>query len=249
MSLYNPYSLSGKVILITGASSGIGKETAIECSKMGASLIITGRDEERLNSTYLQLVGEGHKVIVADLASEDSLSALIARITKVDGVVLCAGKGMSAPVQYSTPDKFKDVFSINFFSPVELIRRLYKNKVLQKRASVVFVSSIGGVKKITYGNMIYGTSKAAFSSMMKYSAKEFAVRGIRVNSVNPGMVCTKMIDAGTFTEEQREADIQKYPLKRYGRPEDIAYSVIFLLSDASSWITGLELIIDGGVTI
>ncbi len=166
------------------------------------------------------------------------MSALIARINKLTECALC-GRRDVGPVQYSTPDKFKDVLD-NFFSPVELIRRLYKNKVLQKRASVVFVSSIGGVKKITYGNMIYGTSKAAFSSMMKYSAKEFAVRGIRVNSVNPGMVCTKMIDAGTFTEEQREADIQKYPLKRYGRPEDIAYSVIFLLSDASSWITGLE---------
>jgi NAD(P)-dependent dehydrogenase (short-subunit alcohol dehydrogenase family) len=246
---YNPYSLKGKTILITGASSGIGQTTAIECSKMGAKLIITGRDETRLKETFDQLEGVEHKYVIVDLVTDEGLEKLVSEIDGLNGLILCAGKIIITPIQFAIRDKFDDIFNINFFSPIELLRLLFKKKKLLRDASVVFVSSIGGVRGFNIGNSVYGASKAAFSSMMKFCAKEFAVRGIRVNSVNPGMVETKLINQGTYTQEQRELDIQTYPLKRYGKPEDVAYSIIFLLSDASSWITGLELVVDGGVSI
>ena len=247
--MYNPYTLEGKTILVTGASSGIGQSTAVECSKMGAKLIITGRNEDRLKETYCQLISEGHKYIVADLVSDDGIKKLVNEIDSLDGVVLCAGKGITVPVHFLTRDKFQDLFDTNVFSSIELLGLLFKKKKLLKNASVIFVSSVGGINSFNNGNSAYGASKAAFSSMMKFCAKEFAIRGIRVNSVNPGMVDTKMINSGTFTQEQRETDIQRYLLKRYGNPEEIAYSVVFLLSNASSWITGLELVIDGGLSI
>ena len=246
---YNPYSLEGKTIFITGAASGIGRTTAIECSKMRANLVITDRDEDHLKETFEQLEGVNHKYVLADLTSPEDLEKLVMEVDSLNGLVLCAGKLITSPILHATPDKFKNIFEINFFAPIELLRLLFKHKKLSKEASVVFISAVSGVKGFPVGNAIYGASKAAFSSMMKSCVKEFAVRGIRVNSINPGMIETNMINAGTFTQEQREADMQRYPLKRYGKPEDIAHSVIFLLSGASSWITGLELVVDGGRTV
>lgn len=245
--VYNPYSLEGKIILVTGASSGIGQATAIECSKMGAKLIITGRDETRLKETFNRLEGIGHKYVVADLVVEESLEKLVSETECLNGLVLCAGIGVMIPVQFATKDKFDDVFNVNFFAPFELLRLLYKKKKLSKESSVVFVSSVGGVKVFYDGHVVYGVSKAALASMMKFCAREFAVRRIRVNSINPGTVETPMVDY--VSQKEKNIDIQRYPLKRYGKPEDVAYSIIFLLSDASSWITGLELVVDGGLTI
>ena len=246
---YNPYSLEGKIILITGASSGIGRATAIECSKMGAKLIITGRDEVRLKETFDQLDGIEHKYVIADLTTNEGLTELVNEVDVFNGLVLCAGKVLTAPVPFATRDKFDDIFEINFFSPIELLRLLLKEKKLLKDSSVIFVSSIGGIISFNYGNAIYGASKAAFNSIMKVCAKELAVRKIRVNSVNPGMVETKLANQGSFSQEQKELNIQQYPLKRYGNPEDIAFGIIYLLSDASSWVTGTSLIIDGGISI
>ena len=116
--IYNPFSLEGKIILVTGASSGIGKATAIECSKMGATVIVTGRNEERLNETFNSLENKdyNHKIIVADLANEDGLKAIVSSVEKLDGLVLCAGKGNTLPMQFSSTDKFEPIFDINFFS-------------------------------------------------------------------------------------------------------------------------------------
>ncbi len=247
--MYNPFSLDGKNILITGASSGIGQETAIQCSKMGANVIITARNEERLKETMSQMEGEGHKMILAELTNQDNVNSLIGEVETLSGVVLCAGKGMTSPFQFSTRDKYDEIFDINFFAPVELLRLLVKNKKLKKEASVVFVSSIGGNGSYNYGNAIYGATKSALNTTMKFCAKELAPKKIRVNTVNPGMVNTKLIQDGAISEEQQKLDMEKYPLKRYGEPQDIAYGIIYLLSDASSWVTGQSLIIDGGVTI
>lgn len=251
MSNYNPFSLAGKTILVTGASSGIGQETAIECSKMGAKLIITGRNSERLQQTFNQLEGEGHAQIIAELTNDVDLKRLVEECTELNGVVLCAGKGLTLPFQFCTREKFDSIFSTNFFAPMELLRILVKKKKVAKDGSVVLVASIGGTPggKITLGNSIYGMSKAAVVSMMRFAAKELASKKIRVNTVNPGMVETRMINSGTFTEEQYKADMAKYPLARYGKPDDVAHGIIYLLSDASSWVTGHSLVIDGGVTI
>lgn len=249
MTNYNPFSLEGKTILVTGASSGIGKTTAIECSKLGAKVIVTARNEGRLNETLGQMEGEGHLLHVADLTCQEQVEDLVAQLNPLDGVVLCAGKGMTLPFPFCTREKYNEIFDVNYFAPVELLRLLVKKKKLVQNSSVVFVSSIGGVESFSLGNGVYGASKAAINSTMKFCARELAPKKIRVNSVNPGMVNTKLIQGGAISEEQHKLDMEKYPLKRYGEPEDIAWGIIYLLSDASSWVTGHSLFIDGGVTI
>lgn len=245
---FNPFSLAGKTILITGASSGIGRTTAILCSKMGARVIITGRNEERLQETFEALSGDGHEKYCADLTVQEEVEKLVGSIDTIQGAVFCAGKSLTLPVLFSTQAKFKEIFDINFFSPVETFRLLVKRKKMAFGSSAVFIVSIGGNGKWSPGNGVYGASKAALNSMVHYFSIELAPKGIRVNGINPGMVETPMIHRGTLTQEQLEEDQSKYPLKRYGRPEDIAHGVIYLLSDASSWITGQSLVIDGGIT-
>lgn len=249
MNSYNPYSLNGKTILVTGASSGIGKETAIQCSKLGAHLVITARNEERLKDTFSQLEGDGHAMIIAELTSPDDLTKIVDSIEKLEGLVLCAGKGMTMPFPFSTREKFDSIFEVNFFAPVELLRLLVKKKKLEKESSVVFVSSVGGNYSFNVGNGVYGATKAALNSIMKFCAKELAPKRIRVNAVNPGMVNTQLILGGAISEEQLQLEREKYPLKRFGEPKDVALGIIYLLSDATSWVTGLPLVIDGGYTI
>lgn len=246
---YNPFSLDGKTILVTGASSGIGQETAIQCSKMGAKVVITARNEERLKDTFDSLEGDEHMLFLAELTNQSQVESLVSQLPTLHGVVLCAGKGMTLPFPFCTREKYDEIFNVNFFAPIELLRLLVKKKKLAQESSVVFVSSIGGVESFSLGNGVYGASKAALNSTMRFCARELATKKIRVNCVNPGMVNTKLIQGGIITDEQHKLDMEKYPLKRYGEPEDIAYGIIYLLSNASSWVTGHSLIIDGGVTI
>ena len=245
---YNPFSLEGKTILVTGASSGIGKETAISCSRMGARVIITARNEERLRDTYSQLEGEGHSWFLADLTKEDELASLVNRIDKIDGLALCAGRAFTLPVLFSSRDHFDDIFEVNLFSPVELLRLLAKNKHFNQNSSVVVIVSIGGTERWSPGNAVYGASKAALNSLIHFFAIELAPKKIRVNGISPGMVETPLIHGGAITQEQLDKNRENYPLKRYGQPVDIANGVVYLLSDAASWITGQSIIIDGGLT-
>ena len=249
MNNYNPFSLEGKTILVTGASSGIGQATAIECSKLGARVVICARNMERLQETFTQLEGEGHIQIIAELTSSEDITKLAEQVPEINGLVLCAGKGLTLPFAFCSREKYDDIFDINFFSTVETLRLLVKKKKLMKGTSVVIVTSIGGVNIFSVGNAIYGASKAALTSTMKFCAKELAPKNIRVNSVNPGMTNTKLIHRGAVSEDQLKADMEKYPLKRYGEPEDIANGIVYLLSDASSWVTGHSLVIDGGISI
>lgn len=248
MSTYNPFSLEGKTILVTGASSGIGKATAIECAKMGATVILSGRNEERLATTLSQCEGDRNVYIQADLTEQKDMELLVKSTPVLDGVVLCAGKPLTLPFNFSTREKFDSVFNINFFSPVELLRLLSKTKKLNHGCSVVFMVSIGGTHRFNFGNAVYGASKAALQSMVRYCALELAGKLVRVNGISPGMVDTPLIHHGTISEEQMDADKAKYPLKRYGTPIDIAHGVIYLLSNASSWLTGQSIVIDGGIT-
>ena len=248
MNNYNPFSLEGKTILVTGASSGIGQATAIECSKMGAKIIACGRNPERLNETFSSLEGDGHQTFEGDLLQQDVLERMIGVVPQLDGIVLSAGRGLTLPFQFSTREKFDEIFNINFFSPVEIVRMLTKKKKLATGASVVFIVSIGGTKKFSVGNSIYGSAKAALNSMIHFCSQELASKKIRVNGICPGMVNTPLIRSGTLTEDQLKKDMERYPLKRYGEPEEIAYGAIYLLSEASSWVTGHSLVIDGGVT-
>lgn len=245
---YNPFSLQGKTILVTGASSGIGQATAIVCAQMGAEVVITGRDAERLQTTA-DLSGTVKEQIAADLTNNEDVERLVAALPPLDGAVLCAGNSTTLPLQFGTREKFDDMFNVNFFAPVELLRLMYKKKILQKGASVVLIASIGGTHSFMPGNGVYGASKAALNSLMKYAAREYASRKVRVNSICPGMVDTPLIHRGTITEEQLAEDAKRYPLGRYGKPDDIANGAVYLLSDASSWLTGHDLVIDGGFSI
>ena len=244
---YNPFTLAGKTILVSGASSGIGKAIAIECSKMGANVILTARNKERLEETLSQCVGGG-KIAPANLVEQEDIENLVNSVPTLDGVVLSAGKGLTLPFNYATRDKFDSVFDINFFSTIETLRLLSKKKKLNKGCSVVFIVSIGGTYRFTVGNSIYGASKAALRSMIHFCSQELSSKLIRDNGIYPGMVETHLIHKGTLTEEQLKEDMSHYPLKRYGKPEEIAYGAIYLLSDASAWVTGQDLVIDGGIT-
>lgn len=247
--MYNPFSLKDKTILVTGASSGIGKATAIECSKLGANLIISARDSERLEKTFIELEGENHKMIICDILNEKQALNLISDIEQLDGVVLCAGISETVLTNFATRDKMLKTFEINFFANVEFLRLLLKNKKVKKGSSIVTLASIGGVESIDIGGGVYGASKAALASWMKFLALELAPKKIRVNSICPGMVWTPMNDPTALTKEQLLEDEKKYPLKRYGLPQDIAWACVYFLSDASQWVTGTNFIIDGGKTI
>lgn len=241
----NPFSLEGKTILVTGSSSGIGQATAIECSKMGARVVITGRNVERLQETYNQLVGEGHLMIPADLNTEEEIDKLVSDCPVLDGLVNNAGRGKSKPVNFIKNEDLLDVYKTNVFGVALLTKSLLKKKKINKGGSIVFTSSISSYMTAP-GLAIYASTKAAVCAYMRTCAIELGSKGIRSNAVLPGMVETKLINSGTYTDEDKQNDLSLYPLGRYGQPNDIAYGIIYLLSDASVWMTGNELVIDGG---
>lgn len=242
--LSNPFSLEGKTVLITGASSGIGRTTAIECAKIGAHCVITGRNQERLQQTFDQLEGQGHVQIITDLASQEGIQTLAEQVPQLDGLVNNAGINLMKPISFIKEDDLEKIYTTNTFAPILLTKFLLKKKKLNAGASIVFISSSAAMGS-GIGNAVYGTSKAAVMSFSKYCARELAPK-IRSNSIHPGMVETELIQGREFSDADMEADRQKYLLKRYGKPEEIAYAVIYLLSDASAWITGHALVIDGG---
>ena len=247
--MYNPFTLQGKTILVTGASSGIGRAAAIECSRMGARVIVTGRNEERLKETLGQLEGEGHAMIVADLSDDAQLDRLVEQTPVLDGLVNNAGINDLFPVLFINREELSRMLEINTVAPILLMQRLLRKKKLVKGASVVFTSSISGKYIAAPGNTLYCTSKSAICGFVKNAALELAARQIRVNSVCPGMIETHILDGGMVTKEDLDVERQQYPLKRFGRPEEVAYGIVYLLSDASGFTTGAELVMDGGFTL
>lgn len=247
--LYNPFSLVGKKILVTGASSGIGRAVAIECSKMGASVYITGRNVDNLNKTYLELEGMDNAFIEADLTNTEELNKVISELPILDGVVHSAGVSHPTPFPFLNEEKINQTFSINFNAPVLLNLSLIKEKKINKKASIVFISSISGVYISSPGGAVYSASKAAINGIMKGMAIDLSGKGIRVNSINPGMVETDILLESGITEDQLVEEKKKYPLKRFAQPSEIAYAAVYLLSDASLWVTGSNLKVDGGYTI
>jgi len=247
--MFNPYSLIGKTILITGASSGIGRSTAIECSKLGAQVVITGRDHNRLQETFDHLEGTGHLMIQADLTKEEDLQKLIDELPQLTGLVNNAGIAQPKLFSFTSIQEAEAMFKTNFFAPFELLRRIVKSKKLVKNSSVVFVSSIAGTTITSLGGSIYGASKCALNGLSKALALELAPKRIRVNTVMPGMIETQIMDDSSISKADLDEDRKRYPLGRYGKPEDVAYAIIYLLSDASSWTTGTNLLLDGGYTL
>ena len=245
MEGFNPFSLEGKTILVTGASSGIGKGVAVACAKMGATVVLNGRNRARLDATCEEIPGTNKSIAVADLTDMEQLSEMVASLPKLDGVVHCAGIGQRVLCKQITTGDVDDVMTANFKAPVMLQTALLNNKKINKSASIIFIASVASETPST-GNSLYSASKGALISYANCLMAELAPRGIRVNCISPAMVWTNLIFEGGLTEEELKEDELKYPLKRYGTPDDIANLAIYMLSDASSWMTGSNVKITGG---
>lgn len=245
MGTFNPFTLEGKTILVTGASSGIGRGIAIACSKMGASVIVNGRNEQRLSETMSEMEGDDNLSLAADLSDNVALAEMVAKLPKLDGIVHCAGIGQRVLCKQLQESDLDNMMNVNFKAPVMLQTEILKQKKINKSASVVFIASIA-CDSPTIGNAMYSASKGAIISYANCLALELAPRLIRVNCILPAMIWTDLIFKGGITEEELKEDEKKYPLKRYGKPEDIANLAIYLLSDASSWMSGSSIRITGG---
>lgn len=242
---FNPFSLEGKTILVTGASSGIGRGIAVTCSKMGASVIINGRNMVKLNETHSMMEGEGNVVVAGDLTDPQMLATIVKSLPKLDGVVHCAGIGQRIPCKLLSEQLVNEVMDVNFKAPILLQSELLKQNKLNKGGSIVFIASIA-IWSPSLGNSVYSASKGAVVSFANCLALELAPRKIRVNCISPAMVWTDLILKDGLEEEQLRADENNYPLKRYGQPEDIANLAVYMLSDASTWMTGSNVKISGG---
>lgn len=249
---FNPFSLVGKTILVTGASSGIGKGIALACAKMGATVIVTGRNVERLNETLnlmldstssLQASVE-HKAISADLTKVEDIDRLVGELPKLDGLVQCAGVGSRVPCKQIGKEDIAHVMQPNLEAPILLQSAILAKKKINKASSIVYIAS-RAYQSPSMGNAIYSASKGAIVAYAKCLALELAPRQIRVNCICPGMVWTDLITNDVDKETLEQAQLQ-YPLKRFGQVDDIANLAIYLLSDASSWMTGSCVDISGG---
>ena len=240
----NPFSLENKTILVTGASSGIGRSIAISIANMGGNVILIGRNEGRLKETISMLQGN-HIYFVCDLNDETAVNDFIKRLSKLDGVVHNAGVATRLPCKLINEASFDQIIDTNTKAPILLQAKLLSNKLIKKDASIIFIAS----KAANYpsvGNAIYSASKGAIISYSKVLALEVANRGIRVNCICPAMIWTDLITKDGISKEELEVAQLKYPLRRYGQPEDVANLVIYLLSDTSSWMTGSCLDLTGG---
>jgi NAD(P)-dependent dehydrogenase (short-subunit alcohol dehydrogenase family) len=246
------FSLENKNVLVTGASSGIGRAVCVQCSKSGANITAIGRNEERLKET-VSLTENANNVsyFVLDLNEKQLAENFTKECKLYDGIVLAAGIDFIKPVRMQSAEDVLNIFQTNVLSHYHFINRLIKNKKLNAGASVIFITSVEGIHINTIGHSAYGISKSAMKSFSKSLALELSPSKIRVNCVSPAMVETPMIQSWitNFSKEDLEKDRLKYPLKRYGTPDDVAYACVFLLSDESSWITGSEIVLDGGLTI
>lgn len=245
MSEFNPFTLKGKTVLVTGASSGIGRSIASACSKMGACVVTTGRNVQKLEATMETLEGEENLMIPADLTESDDIKCLITQLPKLDGVVHCAGIGHRMPAILLTTTEVERVMNSNFMSAVSLQTGLMNAKKLNKASSIVFVAS-AALQMPAVGNAAYTASKAAIIGYARCLALELAPRNIRVNCICPAMVWTDLIMQEGVGRDELEQAQKRYPLKRYGQPEDVANLAIYLLSDASQWMTNSCIDITGG---
>ena len=245
----NPMDLTGRRILVTGASSGIGRACAVTAASLGARTVLVARDQRRLEATLGMLTGQGHLVVPCDLGKLDDIASAFdiacKEGDKLDGLVHAAGIGPATPIQVVTPRVMNEVMTTNFFSFMEMVR-LFTKKRFSNGGSIVAVSSVSGVVG-WQGVSLYGASKGAIDSAVRALAIELAPRGFRVNSIVPSNIQTPMFDAiiAVGGETARDQIAAKQPLG-LGEPEDVANAAAFLLSQASRFITGTQLVVDGG---
>ena len=241
------FTLSGKTVLVTGASSGIGYQIALSCALAGANVVATGRDEGRLSALLTEMNGLAHRFLLADLRDDFSVKALASQIERIDGVVHSAGIAMLAPLRLATRAHIESQMDVNYVAPMLLTKQLLQRNAISNGGSIIFVSSISAHIG-AQGVCAYGASKAALEAMARGLALEVAKRAIRVNCLAPGSVDTPMLQAARANVASLDQTLARYPLG-LGQPEDVAHAAVFLLSAASRWITGTTLTIDGGHTI
>lgn len=243
---FNPFSLAGKRVMVSGASSGIGRQIAISCAAMGAQLVVTGRDPKRLAETVELLAGDGHQSIAADLQDAEDLARIAAEAGELHGLVHAAGVARLAPFRMISKKHIDEIFSVNLFAPLLLTRTLLAKKRILGGGSIVFIGSVGShIGPVA--STVYAASKAALLGAMRSLAREVVDQGIRANLIAPGFIRTPMLEQLGAGGAKLEDLIDHVPLG-LGEPEDVANAVVFYQSDASRWMTRTFFIIDGGMT-
>ena len=244
----NPFSLIGKTILVTGASSNIGRQIAVKCSEMGAKVIATARNEERLNETLAKMTGEGHRLIASDLSDAEQIPALVEQLPELDGVVMCAAVFRTTPIRNNRRKYTEEIFKTNTFANIDLVQLILKNKKIKDGGSILFISSVAAYRPYA-GNALYSATKGAINSFCQVLAIEQGNRKIRANCVSPGIIQTDMeVKDWAVTQEELDKEEARFPLG-FGHTDDIAYAAVYMMSDASKWVTGTNMIVDGGQSI
>jgi NAD(P)-dependent dehydrogenase (short-subunit alcohol dehydrogenase family) len=242
-------NLTGKTVLVTGASSGIGKQAAIQITKNGGKVIISGRDTDRLKKTFDSLKGDDHKMIIANLLNENEINELVTQLPQLNGIVHCAGIVGPTPVKFIRKQDVEKLMRINFEVPVLLTSRILLMKKLTDNSSIVFISTIA-TQMPYFGGALYNSSKSAIESYSKTLALELVKKGIRSNCLSPGLVNTPLIKKPVTEGQMELVDeslgryLKKYPMG-IGEPEDVSNAIVFFLADESKWISGANLVMGG----
>jgi NAD(P)-dependent dehydrogenase (short-subunit alcohol dehydrogenase family) len=247
----SPLDFSGKAVLVTGASAGIGRGTAVLLSRLGARVVLSGRDEDRLRQTLGEMEGSGHHVAALDLANPNEIAAwmpgVIEAVGPLSGLAYCAGVAPIMPIRFLSLKQFEEVMRVNFYSAAMLLKEFARTRMHQEGASAVLVASVAGMRGKA-ARSAYGASKGALIAFAKSAAVELVKDGIRVNCVAPSYVRTEMYEkAGDFlTPQQLQACVESRQPLGLGTPLDVAQAIAFLLADTAKWITGSVLAVDGG---
>lgn len=252
--MFNPFTLEGKTILITGASSGIGRQCAIDCSKMGAKVVLVARNEERLRETESLLEGNGHYKYACDLTNFEVMSSNVKKIVScmgpIDGVLHCAGISTTEPLKLTTVDRLDEFMRSNVYSAVMLTKEICKiGNVNKSGASIVFFSSVMGVVGESMKSS-YSLTKGALIGGMRSLAVEYGKKKIRMNCVSPGVIETPInVNQPYMKDPELRAQFEAKHILGLGNTTDVSNICIYLLSDASRWVTGQNIIVDGGYTV
>lgn len=244
----NPFSLEGKTILVTGASSNIGRQIAIKCSEMGAKMIVTARSEERLKETVAAMEGDGHQLTVSDLSDAEQIPVLVEQLPELDGIVMCAAIFRTTPIRNNRRKYTEEMFNTNTFANIDLVQLLLKNKKIKDGGSILFISSVAAYRPYA-GNALYSATKGAINSFCQVLAIEQGSKKIRANCISPGIIKRDLkVKEWAVTQEELAKEEARFPLG-FGHTEDIAYAAVYMMSDASKWVTGTNMIVDGGQSI
>lgn len=253
--MYNPFSLDDKVIIVTGASSGIGAQCAIDCSKMGARVALVGRNEERLKRIFSQMEGEGHHVLPLDLSSsnglKEAIKEVVSKVGKINGVVNCAGMSSVTPLKLVTDELLDQFFRTNVYSAINLSKEVTRvgNYDKEGGCSIIFFASIMGICGDKC-KTIYSATKGALIAAARSMSCELAKNKIRVNVVSPGAIETPInAKLPHMADPELRKELEDKHLLGLGECSDISNACIYLLSDAAKWVTGQNFIIDGGYTV